>query len=121
MSKRVLVIDDDDYVRNLYREALEEQNFAVETAENGKVGVKKYLSFTPDTVILDVLMPDQEGVETIRELRKLDAAAKVIAVSGGGKIEAKNYLDMMRHFGAVETFEKPVSMEQLIASIEDHS
>ncbi len=121
MSKRVLVIDDDDYVRDLYRDALEEQDFAVETAENGKVGVEKYLAFTPNAVILDVLMPDQEGVETIRELRKLDTAAKVIAVSGGGKIQAKNYLDMMRHFGAVETFEKPVSMERLIASIKEHS
>ncbi|MFP4492220.1 MAG: response regulator [Spirochaetaceae bacterium] len=121
MSKRVLVIDDDDYVRDLYKVALEEQDFQVETAENGKVGVKKYQSFTPDAVVLDVLMPDQEGVETIRELRNLDSTVKVIAVSGGGKIHAKNYLDMMRHFGAVETFEKPVSMKRLIDSIEEHS
>ncbi len=121
MERKVLVIDDDEQIRDLYRDAFEDRAFVVETAENGKVGVEKYRSFGPDAVILDVLMPDQEGVETIRELRSIDNQAKVIAVSGGGKIKAENYLKMMHHFGAVATFEKPVSMDQLIQSIEEHA
>jgi DNA-binding NtrC family response regulator len=121
MAKRILVIDDDDYVRDLYREALEDREYEVETAENGNRGLEKYRSFTPDTVILDVLMPDKEGIETIRELRTIDSHARVIAISGGGKIHAKNYLQMMKQFGAEETFEKPVSLERLVRAIEEQS
>jgi DNA-binding NtrC family response regulator len=121
MAKRILVIDDDDYVRDLYREALEDQEYEVETAENGNRGMEKYRNFNPNAVILDVLMPDKEGVETIRELKTIDSHACVIAISGGGKINAKNYLQMMKQFGASETFEKPVSMERLVRAIEDQS
>ncbi len=120
MNKKVLVIDDDAQIRNLYRDALEDFNYEVEIAENGKVGLNKYPSFRPNVVILDVLMPEKEGIETIRELLQLDSKAAIIAVSGGGKIDAETYLNLMRRFGAKEVFEKPVSIDRLTASIELH-
>ncbi len=120
MNKKILVIDDDVQIRNLYRDALEDYDYDVEIAENGKVGLRLYPTFKPNAVILDVLMPEKEGIETIRELLQLDAKASVIAVSGGGKIEADTYLNLMRRFGAKEVFEKPVSMERLALSIEHH-
>lgn len=71
----------------------------------------------PNLVILDIVMPDQEGIETLIQLRKEYPRLPVIAISGGGKIGPDNYLKLAKAFGADETFEKPVSNTVLLSAI----
>ena len=59
-------------------------------------------------------MPNMEGIETIRELRKVDADVKIIAMSGGGTIGATEYLRMAGMFGAKETIEKPFNVRDML-------
>ncbi len=112
---KVLVIDDDEGVRRLYRDILEEAGYQVTTAEDGDVGIRKYKKDTYDAVILDIIMPEKEGVETLRELMAFDENVRVIAISGGGKIYAATYLEMMRFFGARYILEKPVGKKKLLS------
>jgi CheY-like chemotaxis protein len=118
--KRILLIDDDTAILGMLEDYFSGEGFIITTAENGKEGVKRYLSEGADLVIMDVLMPEQDGIETIRMLKEYDPEVKVIAISGGGKIEADSYLKMIRHFGAVETLKKPVLPSLLLEAVNEH-
>jgi DNA-binding NtrC family response regulator len=119
MNKKVLIVDDDEHIRSLFSMALRDSGCLVESAENGKKGLKKFRDFSPHVVILDIVMPEQEGVETMRALRKIDPTLPVIAVSGGSRIQAQKYLTIMEALGANHTFKKPVPLDQLIEAVRD--
>ena len=93
MSK-ILVIDDDKNIRSLLRDFLERDGYEVMEAENGKVGLKLFRENGADLVITDLIMPEKEGIETIRELRRDFSDVKIIAISGGGAIGPETYLQM---------------------------
>ena len=116
-EKKVLVIDDEEGLRRMYRELFQERGYEVITAEDGNKGIELFGREQPAVVILDIIMPEKEGVETMIELKKLDPNVKVIAVSGGGQIKAQEYLNVMRHFGAEYTFQKPVSTGELLGAV----
>ncbi len=117
MADKLLVIDDEKGLRQMYRELFEERGYEVVTAEDGNKGIELFGSEQPAVVILDIIMPEKEGVETMMELKKLDPNVKVIAVSGGGQIKAQEYLKVMQHFGAEFTFQKPVSTTELLGAV----
>lgn len=119
MGKKVLVVDDDRYICYLFRDVLTENDYEVKCAEDGGEAIRIYREFLPQLVILDVIMPGKEGVETITELKKLNPDIKVIAVSGGHRANAKKYLEMMKNFGANRVFEKPVPLDQLVDAVDD--
>jgi DNA-binding NtrC family response regulator len=118
MAETVLVIDDEEGLRRMYRELLEERGYRVVTAENGDAGGELFRSEQPAVVILDIIMPEKEGVETMLDLKKHDPAVRVIAISGGGQVEAEEYLRIMRHFGARFTFQKPVGTRELLRAVD---
>ena len=70
-------------VRGVIRRVLKTKGYQVEEAGDGKIGVEMYDKNTIDLVITDIVMPNKEGLETIRELRKINPDVKIIAVSGG--------------------------------------
>ncbi len=114
---KILVIDDEDNIRNIFKRALEKENHIVSVAENGKIGEDKYKQDKYDIVILDILMPDQEGIETILHLIAINSKAKIIAISGGGMGSANNYLDNALKLGASFAFEKPVIISDLLKKV----
>ncbi len=65
---RILIIDDDENQRLLYKEELMEENFTVIESVNGKEAIEKILMYKPDLVILDIQMPDSNGLETMNEI-----------------------------------------------------
>jgi len=91
--------------------------FEVVTAENGKEGLYIYKQEQPDLVITDLIMPDKEGLETIRELKQMNPSAKIIAISGGGISSPTAYLDLAQKMGAAATFEKPLDNEALLSMV----
>lgn len=116
---RILVIDDEDAYRQMIRQMLEQAGYDVLEVSNGKDGLNVYQAEKPDLVITDLIMPEQEGIETIIGLRRENPDARIIAISGGGRIAATDFLPIARKFGARHVLAKPFRREQLLEAIRD--
>ena len=114
---RILVVDDDDTIRMMLSKVLERDAHDVVTAENGLVALRQQKANPSDVIILDIIMPEKEGLETIMELRRDDPGVKIIAISGGGQLGPSRYLAMAKAMGAIFAFEKPVPLESLREAI----
>ena len=117
MKHTILLIDDDDTLRNMLKVYLEKHDFSVLEAENGKIGIELYKEHEPDLVITDIIMPDMEGLETIKELKRHDSGIKIIVISGGGRLNPDTYLNMAKQFGVQRTFIKPFHMKDMLAAV----
>lgn len=116
---RVLVVDDEPMVRRTLRLMLERAGHGVEEAEDGDQGWEKFSTMRPDLVLIDIIMPNREGVETIAELRQLDAHTPIVAMSGGGQVNGTVFLELARRLGATRTLKKPIRSAQLLAVLEE--
>ena len=116
---RILVVDDDDGVREMVRQMLQRAGYEVSVAVNGKEGLKLFRSESPDLIVLDIVMPEKEGLETIRELRRDDPGVKVIAMSGGGRMGPQNYIDVALALGAQRAFAKPLDRKKFLAALDE--
>jgi CheY-like chemotaxis protein len=111
---RILVIDDDESVRMVVRQMLNRAGHKVAEAPDGQVGVAHFQTLRPDLVITDIIMPNQEGIETIMHLRRLDPLIRIIAMSGGGRTGNKDFLAMAEKLGASGVIAKPFRSAELI-------
>ncbi len=111
---RILVIDDEDAIRLVLREALEYAGHEVVEAEDGVAGVEQYHVRRADLVILDILMPRKNGLETIQELREADPAVKIIAISGGVRGGNVDNLAVAKTLGAQRTLAKPFRLHEML-------
>jgi CheY-like chemotaxis protein len=115
--KRILVADDNRSLRQALTETLRRAGYEVLAAEDGAAAVTLYREQAFDLVIVDLIMPEKEGLETIMELRQLQPALKIIAMSGGGLREADDYLPIARHLGAAKTLSKPFAPEEMLEAV----
>jgi two-component system, chemotaxis family, chemotaxis protein CheY len=109
----ILVIDDDEAMRRLIVRTLSAGNHRFVEASNGQDGMKMVGELKPDAVITDILMPQQEGIQTTREIRELAPETKIIAMSGGGSSHNLMFLDVARAFGADAVLAKPFKPGEL--------
>lgn len=116
---RILLIEDDEHIRTLIRDVLESSGHDVIECANGEEGLYAYELSSPSLVITDILMPDKEGLETIRDMRHKRPDVKIIAISGGLQSIGVDVLDLARKFGASCTIEKPFEMSELLRAVED--
>ncbi|MGB2630869.1 MAG: response regulator [Candidatus Omnitrophota bacterium] len=115
---RILVIDDNDEFRDIIRRWLEDGGYEVVEAVNGEEGIKRYREKPADIVIADIIMPKKEGIETMMELKRDFPDVKIIAVSGGGVVDPRDYLEGAKLIGgATRTFAKPFKREELLKAI----
>jgi DNA-binding NtrC family response regulator len=84
---KILVVEDDAAMREMMREALEEDGHAVETAEGGRSGVERVRQGGVDLVISDVKMPDLDGLDMMREMKAVTPAPYVITITAFGSID----------------------------------
>jgi CheY-like chemotaxis protein len=117
--KRILVIDDEDLIREVVKEMLEAEGYVVSMAANGKEGLRLYQKELPDLIITDIFMPEMEGLETIRELQRDSPEVKIIAISGGGEKGMLSFLTYAKRFGALRTLEKPFAREELLTTVRE--
>ena len=115
---RILVIDDEDMVRLVLRQTLEKAGHEIVEATTGVEGIARQKEQPADLVITDIIMPDKEGVETIIELRQADPDLKIIAMSGGGRIGATDFLEVAKQYGATRTFSKPFDRKAMLEAVE---
>jgi DNA-binding NtrC family response regulator len=116
--KRILIVDDDATLRRLLGQTLTEQGYEIQSADNGAVALRLLREQPVDLLITDIIMPDVEGLETIVTCRKEHPALKILAISGGGRLSAADYLPVARGLGATETLAKPFSVEQLLEIVQ---
>jgi two-component system, chemotaxis family, chemotaxis protein CheY len=113
----VLIIDDDSSIRRVLRGALERAGHRVDEARNGVEGMQCYRAAPADLVITDLFMPDQDGIETIQELRDEFPEARILAISGGAVGTTTGTLTDAMLFGANATLAKPFTMQQLTNAV----
>ena len=117
---RVLIIDDDAEVRDMVCKMLKDESFDVFAAINGKEGIEFLRkSSNIDLVITDLIMPEKEGIETIREIKRDFSHIKILAMSGGGKGNAMDYLRMAKGMGADLTLRKPFIKQELLKAVQE--
>jgi two-component system chemotaxis response regulator CheY len=114
---RVLVVDDEDDVRTMLRDILQQAGYAVVEARSGLEAVEHYRAAPTNVVVLDLLMPGQSGLGTIQELRRHDPAVKIIAISGGGPSGAIDLLPLAESYGARRTLHKPFPIDALVGAV----
>lgn len=117
--KKILIIDDETSFRKILKKLLEKNSYKVIDAQNGNQGIKLFKELSPDLIITDLVMPEKEGLETIKEIRGLNPDIKIIAMSGGGVGEAGLYLNMAKKFGAQYSFAKPIDNEELLLAVKN--
>lgn len=113
----VLIVDDDRQTRKFWRLALQKEGFKVLEACNGNECLWLYQEKSPDVVLIDLIMPEKDGVTTIDEIKKQNKGSKVIAISGGGVFFPETYLDEAEIVGADATLSKPISRDDLISAV----
>jgi PAS domain S-box-containing protein len=113
-AARILVVDDEPGVRSYLRAVLVKGGYEVSEAGDGKEALRLALAEPPELVITDLVMPEQEGIETIQALRLRLPEVAIIAISGafGGQ-----FLSMAKTLGADLVLDKPVSAEVLLANV----
>lgn len=117
---RILVIDDDPSVRDVMEKMLSSEGFEVRTASDGLEGMRLIKSDSEiDLVITDMIMPEKEGIETIRELKRDFPHIRILALSGGGRGSADWYLDLAAKMGADSVLKKPFVKQELVEAVQN--
>jgi CheY-like chemotaxis protein len=114
---RILVIEDNDAVRRMVGRVLVDEGYEVQEAADGSAGLNAYREQPSDLVITDIVMPDTEGLETIRELRRHDPSARIIAMSSAGGSGPAGYLELALKFGARRILTKPFTHDELRTAV----
>jgi DNA-binding NtrC family response regulator len=112
----ILVVDDEPDIRQLLQEILEDEGYEVETAENGEAARLLHQKRKPDLILLDIWMPDIDGITLLKEWQEDDQlGTPVIMMSGHGTVETA--VEATR-LGAYDFIEKPISLAKLLLTIE---
>lgn len=116
---RILVTDDDPELRSMLQTLLELQGYDVDVAEDGWVGAKKLREEAYDLLITDIVMPNQEGLESIIQARRKYPDLKIIAMSGAGKTSTEVYLRVAENVGADAVYQKPFDPKVLLEKVQE--
>lgn len=110
----ILIIDDDKHIRFLLRTLLEKLGHTIIEATNGKEALAALQIVKPSMLIVDIFMPEMDGIELIRSARRQETALKIIAISGSFSMKDVEVLEVARRLGATYTLQKPFEVHTLI-------
>jgi CheY-like chemotaxis protein len=115
----ILIVEDNQELREILKESLNRKRFTIQEAENGKDAIIHFKPGVTDLVITDLIMPEEDGLKVIMKLREIKPSIKVIAISGGGKAGPASYLNLAKALGADAIYSKPFSVNEMIEKIEE--
>ncbi|MBW1670703.1 MAG: response regulator [Deltaproteobacteria bacterium] len=115
----ILVVEDDNQIRNMLRIALERKGYDVIEAENGVKAMSLQRKTPADLVITDIIMPEKDGIDTMKELKAEFPKVKIIAMSGGKRGGPENYLRLAEMFNADKTIAKPFHLEEVLTDVKE--
>lgn len=107
----ILIVDDDPTVRLIAGELLRGDDHAIVEAEDGDEALRIVDVMAVDLVVLDMLMPNKDGLETIVELRRRQSDIRILAISSGGSMDRSLLLRTARVLGADESLQKPLRLD----------
>jgi CheY-like chemotaxis protein len=110
---RIILIEDDEALRPMLVKMIERLGHEVRSEPDGKAGLGQVRVWAADLVITDMIMPGQEGAETIFKLRREFPGIHIIAMSGGGRLGGADYLALAKKLGVDTTLAKPFSRDEL--------
>lgn len=113
--KRVLVVDDDRSIREYLKFLLEDAGYEVKEASNGNEALDCFRDSAFDAVVTDISMPEKDGIDTMIEMRKLDADIRIIAMSGVSKSDT--LLDIAKMYKADLALKKPFQSDDLLNAL----
>lgn len=116
---RILIIDDNAQLREMLNLMLTQAGHEVAEAGSGEMGVKLYRETPSDLVIVDILMPEKGGLETIVELKRDFPNAKLIGISGGFQKKTDENHSLAELLGVERTLSKPFASEELLKAVGD--
>jgi two-component system KDP operon response regulator KdpE len=112
-GERVLVVDDEPQIRRALRTALDAHGYTVSVAENGTTGLEAIATWAPDAVVLDLVMPDVDGFEVLRQTRTWSDVPIIVLSARGQEPDKVAALDQ----GADDYLTKPFGMAELLARL----
>ncbi|MGX2039662.1 sigma-54-dependent transcriptional regulator [Methylocaldum sp. MU1018] len=115
VKANILVVDDEPDIRRLLQEILEDEGYQVAVAENASVARKLRTERMPDLILLDIWMPDEDGITLLKEWLRDDQLCPVIMMSGHATVETA--VEATR-LGAYDFLEKPLSLAKLLVTVE---
>ncbi|UCG28219.1 MAG: response regulator [Bacteroidales bacterium] len=117
--KRILIIDDEVHILLMLKKMLEKAGYEVDLARNGQEGIDLYNKSPVDLIITDIVMPEKEGLETIVDIKSKHPEIKIIAISGGGRMDPREYLEPAKHFGASKILKKPFNQKEIVSAVKE--
>jgi CheY-like chemotaxis protein len=115
---RILIIDDELLVRMTLRGMLESAGHEVLEATNGREGIEQCKLNPPNLIITDLIMSEMDGFTTMLKLREHDPKMKIIAISGGMRMDGRNFLSYAKRIGASQILTKPFNRDRLLEVVE---
>jgi DNA-binding NtrC family response regulator len=116
LMQRILLIDDDELILMMMRNALENEGYQVFSTADGPQGITIYKEHEPDLVLLDIGLPSMSGLDVLKELRSFDSKARVIIISGYGASES---VSSAIRYGAWDFVEKSIPLQELMKKIRE--
>ncbi len=115
---KILLVEDDNLVRDMLVQMLQRAKHDVESATNGEEATEILKTSHPDIMVTDIIMPKKSGITLISEVKEKHPTMEIIAISGGGRLDPTGYLDLSESLGASVSFEKPVDKSALLMAID---
>jgi len=110
--KKILIVDDSVFMRNILKDLLSTKGYETTQAENGNEALAKYASDKPDLTLLDIIMPELDGIEV---LKKIGTIAKVVVISAVGQ---EKMVEEAKKLGAVDYIIKPFDNDIVLKTVE---
>lgn len=115
---RILIIDDDPDILKLLRRVLESRGHTVLEASDGSTALRHFAGDPADLVLTDIFMPQMDGIELIMRVKEAFPEARVVAMSGGGRLPMSNVLGAASMLGAEDVLAKPFTAAEVLAAVE---
>ncbi len=117
IMKRILIVEDDHELAFSLRDILIEEGYEVDVAGDGREGIRLQGQHPYDLIVTDIVMPEEDGLEVIMWIKNSYPDTKLIAISGGGYFDSRDYLLMAKELGASIVLCKPFEIDTFKAGI----
>ncbi|WP_432734660.1 response regulator [Maridesulfovibrio sp. FT414] len=117
--KTILIVDDDPKMLDLLKHYLRKEQFNILSAQDGEEGMQLLKSNPVDLFIIDIFMPNMDGIQTILEVKQKNPSSKILVISGGGEYTGLEYLKQAKALGAGEALVKPFTQIDFLTTIQN--
>ncbi len=116
---KVLIADDSSFMRTVIKNYLKNfENLEIDEASDGQETIEKYKSFKPELILLDIIMPKLNGLDVLREIRKIDKTVKIVIITSVGQ---SSVVEEAMNLGAEKFITKPFRYEEIVEVINEFS